>query len=99
MAADIHPIIVEEVPRSRRYARALTRDIRPRLYTILAKMGRSLAANTRWNTWKSMVAPLMIVAVVTTTLGLVADEFGATVSSRWSQRDNPTVILRLLFRN
>jgi hypothetical protein len=48
---------------------------------------------------KSFIAPLAIVAVVTTMLWLVVDEFGATVSSRWPQRDNPTAILRLLFRN
>jgi hypothetical protein len=37
-----------------------------------------------------------------TMLWLVADEFGAPAapaSSRWLQRDHPTTILRLLFRN
>jgi hypothetical protein len=43
----------------------------------------------------------LIVAVVITMLWLVAEGFGATVSYRWPQRDNPTAILRLLllFRN
>jgi hypothetical protein len=65
----------------------------------LGNVKRSLSVDARWNTWKSFVAPLAIVAVVTTTLWLVVDEFGTTVSSRWPQRDNPTAILRLLFRN
>jgi hypothetical protein len=61
-----------------------------------SKIKRSPSADARWT---SFVAPLVIVAVVITILWLVADEFGATVSSRWPQRDNPTAILRLLFRN
>jgi hypothetical protein len=65
----------------------------------LGKIKRSLSVYARWNTWASFVAPLVIVAVVTTMLWLVVDEVGAAVSSRWPQRDNPTAILRLLFRN
>jgi hypothetical protein len=65
----------------------------------LGNIKRSLSVHARWNTWKSFIAPLVIVAVVTMMLWLVADEFGATVSSRWPQRDNPTAILRLLFKN
>jgi hypothetical protein len=94
MAADIHPTIVDETPRLRRYASA-TRNVRERLFTILGKMSRS----TGWDTWKLLVASLMIVAVVITMLWLIADEFGVPASSRWPQRDNPTAILRLLFRN
>jgi hypothetical protein len=60
------------------------------------KIKRSRSADARWT---SFVAPLVIVAVVIAVLWLVADEFGATVSSRWPQRDNPTATLRLLFRN
>jgi hypothetical protein len=63
---------------------------------IPGKIKRSLSADARWT---SFVAPLAIVAVVFTMLWLVADEFGATVPSRWPQRDNHTAILRLLFRN
>jgi hypothetical protein len=65
----------------------------------LGKIKRSLSVDARWNPWASFVAPLVIVAAVTAILWLVADEFGATVSSRWPQRDNPTAMLRLLFRN
>jgi hypothetical protein len=65
----------------------------------LGKIKRSLSVDAQWNTWASFVAPLVIVALVTTILWLAADEFGAAVSSRWPQRDNPTTMLRLLFRN
>ena len=98
MAADIHPTIVDETPRLRRYASA-TRDARDRLLTILDKMSRSRSVNTGWDTWKLLVALLIIVAVVMTMLWLIADEFGVPASSRWPQRDNPTAILKLLFRN
>ena len=98
MAADIHPTVVDETPRLRRYASA-TRDVRERLFTILGKICRSISVNTGWDTWKLLVAPLTIVAVVITMLWLIADELGVPASSRWPQRDNPTAILRLLFRN
>jgi hypothetical protein len=65
----------------------------------LGKIKRSLSVDVRRNPWASFVAPLVIVAAVTAMLWLVADEFGATVSSRWPQRDNPTAMLSLLFRN
>jgi hypothetical protein len=65
----------------------------------LGKIKRSLSVDARWNPWASFVAPLVIVAPVTAMLWLVAGEFGASVSSRWPQRDNPTAMLRLLFRN
>jgi hypothetical protein len=66
----------------------------------LGKIKRSLSVDARWNTWASFVVPLAIIALVTTMLlWLAADEFGATVSSRWQQRDNRTAMLRLLFRN
>jgi hypothetical protein len=98
MAVEIHPTIVDETPCLRRYASA-TRDARDRLFTILDKMSRSISVNTGWDTCKLLVAPLMIVVVVITMLWLIADEFGVPASSRWPQRDNPTAILRLLFRN
>ena len=65
----------------------------------LGKIKRSLSVDARWNPWASFVAPLVIVAAVTAMLWLGAGEFGASVSSRWPQRDNPTAMLRLLFRN
>jgi hypothetical protein len=65
----------------------------------LGKIKRSLSVDARWNPWASFVAPLVIVAAVTAMLWLVAGEIGASVSSRWPQRDNPTAMLRLLFRN
>jgi hypothetical protein len=65
----------------------------------LGNIKRSLSVDARWNTWKSFIALLAIVALVTTMLWLAAEEFGAAVSSRWPQRDYPTTMLRLLFRN
>jgi hypothetical protein len=62
----------------------------------MAAIRSRLSAEARWT---SFVAPLVIVALVITILSLVADEFGAPVSFRWPQRDHPTTILRLLFRN
>ena len=98
MAVEIHPTIVDETPRLRRYASA-TRDVRERLFTILGNISRSISVNTGWDTWKLLAAPLTIVVVVITMLWLIADELGVPASSRWPQRDNPTAILRLLFRN
>jgi hypothetical protein len=63
----------------------------------MADIRSRLSADARWTSF--VAPPLVIVALVITMLWLVADEFGAPVSSRWPQRDHPTTILRLLFRN